>query len=101
MTRIAEPYEYVLYIDEAGDDGLRRVQPIDENGGSEWLCIGGLLIRARYEETTIDWVRNIRTDINAVQGPALHYRNLSPTKRLRACEILATHPCRFFFGRFE
>lgn len=96
MPGISEPYEYVLYIDEAGDDGLKRVKPIDESGGSEWLCIGGLLIRSQYEADTVKWVKDIRKDINAVQGPALHYRDLSPTKRRRACELLAEHPCRFF-----
>lgn len=96
MSSTLEPYEYVLYIDEAGDDGLRRVKPIDENGGSEWLCIGGLLIRAKFEAATVKWVKDIRTDIDAIQGPALHYRNLSPRKRHRACELLAQYPCRFF-----
>ena len=28
-------YEYVLYIDEAGNDGLARIKPIDKNGASE------------------------------------------------------------------
>ncbi|WP_371931260.1 DUF3800 domain-containing protein [Nioella sp. MMSF_3534] len=96
MSSCSEPYEYVLYIDEAGDDGLRRVKPIDPNGGSEWLCIGGLLIRSQFETEAVDWVKGIRTDINATQGPALHYRDLSPTKRKRACELLAEHPCRLF-----
>lgn len=96
MSDISKPYEYVLYIDEAGDDGLKRVKPIDKNGGSEWLCIGGLLVRAQYEADTVQWVKDIRADINAVQGPALHYRDLSPTKRRRACELLAEQPCRFF-----
>ncbi|MEO3476251.1 DUF3800 domain-containing protein [Phaeobacter sp. CAU 1743] len=96
MSSLSEPYEYVLYIDEAGDDGLKRVKPIDENGGSEWLCIGGMLIRTEYETKTVEWVKSVRTEINAVQGPALHYRDLSPTKRRRACELLADYPCRFF-----
>ena len=96
MPNSSESYNYVLYIDEAGDDGLKRVKPIDENGGSEWLCIGGLLIRADFEADTVEWVRDIRKNINAVQGPALHYRDLSPTKRRRACELLAEYPCRFF-----
>ncbi|SFD19348.1 DUF3800 domain-containing protein [Tropicimonas isoalkanivorans] len=96
MTDEYEPYEYVLYVDEAGDDGLKRVKPIDKNGGSEWLCIGGLLIRAKFEHQTVEWVKDMRADINAVQGPALHYRDLSPTKRARACELLARYPCRLF-----
>lgn len=75
---------------------LRRVRPIDTNGGSEWLCIGGLLVRAQHETDTVDWVKEIRDDINARQGPALHYRKLSPTKKLRACDLLASKPCRLF-----
>ncbi|WP_198521727.1 DUF3800 domain-containing protein [Sagittula sp. P11] len=96
MSNASEPYEYVLYIDEAGDDGLKRVKPIDPNGGSEWLCIGAVLIRSEHEAETVSWVKDIRTDINATQGPALHYRDLSPTKRSRACTLLAERPCRFF-----
>ncbi|WP_171043011.1 DUF3800 domain-containing protein [Maritimibacter alexandrii] len=96
MADYEEPYEYVLFIDEAGDDGLKRVKPIDENGSSEWLCIGGVLVRSGFEQEVVDWVKEIRTDIDARQGPALHYRNLSPTKRKRACELLAEKPCRLF-----
>lgn len=81
-------YEYVLYIDEAGDDGLKRVRPIDPDGASEWLCIGGVLIRQDNEDNVTEWVQGIRNRIGQTQGPVLHYRNLSDTKRLRACELL-------------
>lgn len=96
MSSLTKPYEYILYIDEAGDDGLKRVKPLDLNGSSEWLFIGGLLIREEYEKELVSWIKEIRTDINATQSPALHYRKLSPTKRQRACEMLAEKPCRFF-----
>ncbi len=89
MSQISEPYEYVLYIDEAGDDGLRAVRPIDVVGGTEWLCIGGVLVRVNNEASVVDWVKQIRADIDSRQGPVLHYRNLSPTKKRRACELLA------------
>lgn len=35
-------HDYVLFIDEAGDDGLKRMKPIDANDSSEWLVIAGL-----------------------------------------------------------
>lgn len=94
--RADSTYSYVLYIDEAGDDGLTKVKPLDSNGATEWLCISGLLVRAENEHLIVDWVRSIRKDINAVQGPALHFRNLSPTKKKRACSLLAKHPVRSF-----
>ncbi|MBT0957950.1 DUF3800 domain-containing protein [Alphaproteobacteria bacterium KMM 3653] len=91
-----KPYEYVLYIDEAGDDGLTRVRPIDETGASEWLLVSGVLIRARNEDSVDDWVTNIRKDINATQSPALHFRKLSPRKKLRTCELLAEQKAVYF-----
>ncbi len=89
MSNISNPYEYVLYIDEAGDDGLKRVRPIDSVGATEWLVISGVLVRHNNESKVVDWVRGIREDINAKQGPALHFRNLSPTKKSRACQMIA------------
>ncbi|MEO8530324.1 MAG: hypothetical protein ABI459_03810, partial [Deltaproteobacteria bacterium] len=44
MSDQVEPYEYVLYIDEAGDDGLKKVMPVDNPGATEWLVIGAVLI---------------------------------------------------------
>lgn len=91
-----EKPEYILFIDEAGDDGLKRVRPIDTTGASEWLCISGFLVRSKYEPELDDWISDLRRDINATQSSVLHYKNLSLTKRKRAAEILAGHTCRGF-----
>lgn len=94
MSIASEPYEYVLYIDEAGDDGLARVKPIDPNGASEWLVIGGFLTRSNYEPTAVEWVKDLRKKIDATQGPALHYRKLSPAKKMRLAHILLIYRSR-------
>lgn len=91
-----QPYEYILYIDEAGDDGLASVKPANPNGASEWLCIGGFLTRAADENNVVDWVKGLRETIDARQGPVLHFRKLSPTKRRTACKILAELEARAF-----
>lgn len=92
MNQKSEPYEYVLYIDEAGDDGLKRVRPLDPIGASEWLVISGVLVRVNNEAATVDWIKEIRKEIRATQGPALHFRKLSFSKKLRVCELLAEKP---------
>lgn len=89
-------YGYVLYIDEAGDDGLAKIRPVAENGSSEWLVISGVLVRQKYESSVVNWVADIRQKINSTQGPALHYRKLIQSKRIKACEILSAHPLRGF-----
>lgn len=88
--------EYILFIDEAGDDGLNRVRPLDDEGGTEWLCLSGFLVRAKYENDLGDWLNQIRTDINSTQSSNLHFRKLTPKKKLRAAELLAGKPCRAF-----
>lgn len=88
-------YKYVLYIDEAGDDGLKRVRPIDPDGASEWLILSGYLIRAKYEDQCGAWLDQISQDIQS-RSRAIHFRKLSPTKGVRAVELLATHPARAF-----
>lgn len=88
-------YNYVLYIDEAGDDGLSRVFPVDPNGASEWLLLSGYLIRADEEHNTGRLLGEIMRDINC-QASTLHYRKLGPTKQLRAAELLCSKPARSF-----
>ncbi|MBB3995325.1 hypothetical protein GGR95_002980 [Sulfitobacter undariae] len=88
-------YKYVLYIDEAGDDGLRRVQPADPNGATEWLVISGYLIRAENEQNCNTWMDHLLKDINC-RSRSLHYRKLSPKKQERAAELLASHNGRAF-----
>ncbi|WP_312532019.1 DUF3800 domain-containing protein [Paracoccus sp. (in: a-proteobacteria)] len=94
---MTEPdYDYVLFIDEAGDDGLKKVKPIDPDGSSEWLIVAGLLVRAEDEAKCRVWLDEIRVDINATQSDSLHYRKLSPAKRIRAAQLLAAMDVRIF-----
>jgi hypothetical protein len=89
-------YGYVLYIDEAGDPGLDRVRPMDPVGGSEWLTIGALLVRASNEHAPPTWVGDILRDIGVRQRPDLHFRDLSPTRKKRVCELIASLPAVCF-----
>lgn len=89
-------YDYVLFIDEAGDDGLKRVMPIDKDGSSEWLVLSSLLVRAEDEGRCREWLDSIRTDIDALQSGVLHFRKLSPSKKIRAAEMLSELPVRCF-----
>ena len=59
MSDPLPPYGYVAFIDEAGDPGISKVRPLDPNGGSEWLTIGGILVEAKRELEPVAWVRKI------------------------------------------
>lgn len=90
------PYEYVAYIDEAGDPGLERVRPIDQVGGTEWLTIGCALIKRNEETFPTEWIKAILADIGIKQRPDLHFRHISPTRRLRTCDLMSELPARYF-----
>jgi hypothetical protein len=89
-------YGYVAYIDEAGDPGLKKVRPIDPNGASEWLMLSAIVMRAKWENDVVGWVDNIRTGLGVRQRRDLHYRTLSPTRKLAAATAIAGLPLRGF-----
>lgn len=89
-------FDYVLYVDEAGDDGIRSFRPEDPKGSSEWLCLAGYLVRRKTDPSLPEVLSELRATINATQGRSLHYRDLSRSKRLAACEFLGKRPARAF-----
>lgn len=96
MTSEQNEYDYIAYVDEAGDPGLRKVRPIDEDGSSEWLILGAVVMRAKREPDVGDWLQDTKKAIGVdVRGP-LHFRKLSPTRRLVVAQRLAIQPLRAF-----
>lgn len=89
-------YRYIAYIDEAGDDGLKRVRPIDENGSSEWMTLSAVLIRVERESEIEDWVKDIHAGLWRHNKPDLHFAQLRPSKKLYVCEAMAGLSARYF-----
>lgn len=89
-------YKYVAYIDEAGDDGLKKIRPFDESGSSEWLMISGVVVKASREEEVSQWVDDIISGLWRYKGKGLHFKNLNENKKLFVCEQLATLSARYF-----
>lgn len=87
---------YILYIDEAGDDGIKSVQPIDNDGASEWLVFGATLVSSSNGISTVQWVRDFKKTIKGAQRPDLHFYTLSESKKLAVCKYVATLPVRCF-----
>lgn len=89
-------YHYVVYIDEAGDDGLRNVRPLDPRGSSEWLVVSAVVIKASRESEVTDWVSEIISGLWNYRGRGLHFKDLNPNKRKFVAERLAELPARYF-----
>ncbi|MCP2080723.1 UNVERIFIED_ORG: hypothetical protein J2W74_001909 [Methylorubrum zatmanii] len=94
--KLADPYEYVAYIDEAGDPGLTKVRPLHENGASEWLMVSAVVVRRQFEPHIAPWIRNTTSTFKNHQRPGIHFADLNPAKKLVVCQELAKLPIRCF-----
>lgn len=83
-------HQYTLFIDEAGDDKVERLKPENPDGNSEWLCLGGYLIRADVESDLDRRRDDILTAIGGKPGGVLHFQKLHPKNRVKAVQALAT-----------
>ncbi len=89
-------YEFVAYIDEAGDPGLKRVRPIDPVGSTEWITISAVLVRRTRDDELKDWVANINANLGISNTQVIHFKNLDSTQRLEACRAINLLPLRLF-----
>lgn len=82
-------HHYTLYVDEAGDDKVDQLKPDHPNGNSEWLCIGGYLVR-EDQESDLERRRDaILTSFGGQAGGTLHYKNLKPKNRISTAKRMA------------
>lgn len=81
-------HHYTLYIDEAGDPKVDRLKPEFPQGNSEWLCLGGYLIRAEAETDLERRRDSILAEVGGRPGNELHYKKLSLKNRKTAVERL-------------
>jgi hypothetical protein len=91
-----EPYDYVAYIDESGDTGLKAVKPLDPQGSSEWLVIGAYVVQRENEREIPGWVNNITQHFRGHQRYGFHFVDLNPAKKRAVCAAMATYPIRVF-----
>ena len=88
---------YVIFIDEAGDPGIRTVAPAVPGGASEWFTMGAMVIKQDRDAETVAWVREIKDAVHQHQRPYFHYKDVGAGERRRlCCELLASKPCRLF-----
>lgn len=88
--------EYLLYIDEAGDEGIRQISSIDGKGGTEWFVMAGVLVRHSRRHELNQWISEIKTILNQPQLKNIHFRELSAWKQQKVIEIISGKEIRIF-----
>jgi Protein of unknown function (DUF3800) len=96
MASSDKEYDYIAYVDEAGEPGLSKIRPIDDDGASEWLILSAVVMRTKWEADLPDWLMSVRTELGLDKRGPIHFRNLSPSRRLSVAEIVSGLPVRAF-----
>jgi len=89
-------YDYVAYVDEAGDPGLKGLRPDNPTGSSEWFVLSAIVISRRHEMAVRDWVPAMIAATGRHQRKDLHFRDLHDGHKNLVCTMLANYPVRCF-----
>ncbi|CAH1661479.1 conserved hypothetical protein [Hyphomicrobiales bacterium] len=69
-------YSFVFCVDEAGDDGIERVRPLDEDGASEYFVMAGVLYSAHRNQEIVSFVSSLKKKIGINFHDTIHFRDL-------------------------
>lgn len=89
-------FEFIAYIDESGDPSLKRVRPIDDVGGTEWITLSAVLVRRENDDKIADWVSTINDDIGRANSQIIKFTKLSDAEKLRVCKLTSALRLRIF-----
>lgn len=87
---------YVAYIDEAGDDGIKKIRTPNEVGASEWMAISAFVIHAENDPHAVRWLREMISATGSHQIKHLHFHTLDHAGKIAVCKTLAEKNCYLF-----
>lgn len=90
-------HEFIAYIDESGDDGLKKFRkPGDRGGTSQWLVLGCCVVRASNDhmlasarDDILSLLKSKKTDIHFAQFP--HHHKVVVVDRMRSLPVRLTN----------
>ena len=88
-------HTFVAFIDESGDDGLKKFRvPGSRGGASTWLVISACVYRAQYSLEAVKWRDEILGRMPEKKKRELHFKDLSHQQRVVAAQVLGSKPIR-------
>lgn len=90
------PIGYVAYIDEAGDDGIRTVAPIDPKGASEWFVLGAFVVPIHEDTFVQQWLSEAMNRLKLHQRRDIHFAKLDDGRKEIICKYLEGLNFRWF-----
>jgi hypothetical protein len=89
------PPSLSVYIDEAGDPGVKDGLKYAATR-HEWLCLSAVVVRTSRDREMIDWIKEMRQAARSTQAGALHYHRIGKARRRAVCSVFAEKPAKAF-----
>lgn len=86
---IAMSCGFYLFIDEAGDEGLDRIRPLNKDGASEYFVLCGLLIRATRYQELVQSFNEPKHTIGLTSDEEIHFRDLDDDQKWTVLKALS------------
>lgn len=90
------PTGYAAYIDEARDDGIKSVSPIDPGGASEWFVLGAFVVPIHEDAFVQKWLSKALHRLKSRQRTDIHFAKLDDGRKETICRYLSTLNFRWF-----
>lgn len=88
-------HEFIAYIDESGDDGLKVFRDIGQNGSTHWLVLSCIIVRQTNDLSLVKRRDDIRKIISPFKKKRdIHFTNLNHEQRMFYCSELAKMPLK-------
>lgn len=84
--------EFVVYIDEAGDEGFKFLD--GERGSSRWFVLSAAVIRKSNDSHMVQVAREARAILEKPEKYVLHFRNLRHEQRVPFVKLIGGAPIK-------
>lgn len=85
-------HSYIIYIDEAGDEGLGKLKRQSGHGQSNWLFLGACIVRVQNDKKLPTWRNDILEALKWDKSRDLHFQKLNHDQRIVTTKYLAKKP---------
>lgn len=96
MNSSVSKHKFTLYVDEAGDDGLKAYLNDDNDLSSEWFVLGGIVSKTSDEPELLRRLNDGAAKAGLPFGRDIHFARLNHKKKAIICHELALGPFRWF-----